>query len=220
VRHCDRDRDALCKEQHFWKGALPDSKAVKERIEELIAQAPGLLPGYDDYHRQLAWLTSAQYAVQLVCSSSTNPYFKAAQDHVTRGISNDREEVPGMAALMTRLLEEIDRGLLTTIENHAIAATFDDFLDHGAEYLKHGRKNEAAVIAGIVFEDTIRPICRVLRVTENADALDALISELAKQHPPVLTTLKAKRARAAAGYCGPPRLMPGGTRSTSATWPR
>jgi hypothetical protein len=45
---------------------------------------------------------------------------------------------------------------------YAIAATFDDFLDHGAEYLKHGRKNEAAVIANIVFEDTIRRIYRVV----------------------------------------------------------
>jgi hypothetical protein len=40
------------------------------------------------------------------------------------------------------------------------------YLDHGAEYLKHGRKDEAAVIAGIVFEDTVRRICRVLGLPE------------------------------------------------------
>jgi hypothetical protein len=102
-----------------------------------------------------------------------------------------------MAALLSRLLEEIEGGLLTTIENHAIAVTFDDFLDHGAEYLKHGRKNEAAVIAGIVFEDTIRRICRVQEIAENGVALDTLISELTKRD--VLSALKAKRARAAAG---------------------
>jgi hypothetical protein len=50
-----------------------------------------------------------------------------------------------------------------------------------------------------VFEDTIRRICRVLNIPENGVALDTLISELAKQDPPVLTALKAKRARAAAG---------------------
>jgi hypothetical protein len=104
-----------------------------------------------------------------------------------------------MAALLTRLLEEIEGGLLTTIENRAIAVTFDDFLDHGAEYLKHGRKDEAAVIAGIVFEDTTRRICRVLGLAENGVALETLISELAKRDPPVLTSLKAKRARAASG---------------------
>ena len=50
-----------------------------------------------------------------------------------------------------------------------------------------------------VFEDTIRRICRVFGVTENGVALDTLISELTKRDPPVLTALKAKRARAAAG---------------------
>ena len=59
-----------------------------------------------------------------------------------------------MAALMTRLREEIELGLLTTIENRAIALTFDDFLDHGAEYLKRGHKDEAGVIAGIVYSRT------------------------------------------------------------------
>jgi len=49
------------------------------------------------------------------------------------------------------------------------------------------RKSEAAVIAGIVFEDTIRRICRVLSLTENGAALDTLISELARRSPPVLT---------------------------------
>lgn len=63
-----------------------------------------------------------------------------------------------VSALLNRLLKQIEGGLLTTIENHATAATFDDFLDHGTEYLKHGRKDEAAVIAGIVFEDTFRRI--------------------------------------------------------------
>jgi hypothetical protein len=78
-----------------------------------------------------------------------------------------------------------------------IPGTFKGFLDHGAEYLKDGRKNEAAVIAGIVFEDRIRRICRVLEMAEDGVPLDALISELTKRD--VLTALKAKRARAAAG---------------------
>jgi hypothetical protein len=52
---------------------------------------------------------------------------------------------------------------------------------------------------GIAFEDTIRRICRVLEIPENGVALDTLISELTKRDPPVLTSLKAKRARASAG---------------------
>ena len=176
---------------------MPGKKAVKDRIEHLIAKAPELSApnGYSD---QVAWLISAEYAVQLVCSSSVNPYYRRAHDFVLMGQQQaPKTAISEMAALLKRLLEEIEGGLLTTIENHAIAVTFDDFLDHGAEYLKHGRKDEAAVIAGIVFEDTIRRICRVLEMAENGVALDTLISELAKRE--VLTALKAKRARAAAG---------------------
>lgn len=176
---------------------MPGSKAVKERIEQLIAEAPELSGG-SDFHRQRAWLTAAQNAVELVCPLTSNPYHGRAQQIVNMAITPTiSSSVSGMTALLARLLEEIEGGLLTTIENHAIAVTFDDFLDHGAEYLKGGRKNEAAVIAGIVFEDTIRRICRVLEIPENGVALDTLISELAKRD--VLTALKAKRARAAAG---------------------
>jgi hypothetical protein len=179
------------------------SKAVKERIEQLIAQAPPLSQDirdisqeFEHYQRQMAWVIAAQHAVQLVCPSEANPYHAHTKSVVAEPV-RATFKVSQVSLLLVRLLEEIEGGLLTTIENHAIAVTFDDFLDHGAEYLKRRRKDEAAVIAGIVFEDTIRQICRVLDVSENGVALDTLISELAKRD--VLKAPKAKRARAAAG---------------------
>lgn len=101
-----------------------------------------------------------------------------------------------MHATLIRLLEDIELGLLASIENSAIAVTFDKFLDHGMEYLNQGRKNEAAVIAGIVFEDTVRRLCRTRTINENGIKLDTLITQLVNAN--VLTALKAKRARAAA----------------------
>jgi uncharacterized protein YutE (UPF0331/DUF86 family) len=175
---------------------MPGGEAVKERIEQLIAQVSEV--SASDAYQQKAWLIAAQRAVQLVCVSASDPYYVDADRIVGSAvIPLELHLVAEMAALIRRLREEIELGLLTTIENHAIALTFDDFLDHGAEYLKHGRKNEAGVIAGIVFEDTIRRICRVLGVPENGVALETLIVELTKQG--ILTQLKAKRARAAAG---------------------
>jgi hypothetical protein len=176
---------------------MPGSKAVKERIEELIAEVPELISARVSRFQQRAWLTAAQYAVELVCSSANNAYYVTS-----RRIAANAGEEPGpsvveMGSMMERLLKEIEGGFLTTIENHAIAVTFDDFLDHGAEYLRRGHKDEAAVIAGIVFEDTVRRICRVLAISEKGVALDTLIAELTKQD--ILTALKAKRARAAAG---------------------
>jgi hypothetical protein len=175
---------------------MPGNKAVRERIEQLIAEA-GEVSRSDGY-RARAWLTAAQHAVQLVCPSPSDPYhLNAHQILLGAVIPLPMHLVSQMAALLARLLEEIEGGLLTTIENHAIAVTFDDFLDHGAEYLKQGRKDEAAVISGIVFEDTIRRICRVLEIAENRVPLEALIAELVKRE--VMTELKAKHARFAAG---------------------
>jgi hypothetical protein len=52
---------------------MPGSKAVKERIEELIAQSPGLSQDTTKFDGQMSWLIAAQYAVQLVCPSETIP---------------------------------------------------------------------------------------------------------------------------------------------------
>src|SRR5207253_2174803 len=49
-------------ESDFRRGSMPGSKAVKERIEQLLAQAPELLLQGVGEHRQRAWLTAAQYA--------------------------------------------------------------------------------------------------------------------------------------------------------------
>jgi hypothetical protein len=55
---------------------------------------------------------------------------------------------------------------------------------------------EAGVIAGVVFEDALRRICRKHRITEKDVNLDSLISALVKIG--ALTDMKAKRARVAA----------------------
>jgi hypothetical protein len=142
---------------------MPSSEAVKERINQLLNDDV-YVPS--DTSLQKAWLVAAQNLVQLVCPSGSNPYHARAQYVVKHSQNELAEAVFDMSALLAKLLEEIEGGLLTTIENHAIAVTFDDFLDHGEEYLKHGRKNEAGVIAGIVFEDTVRRICRTLDIGE------------------------------------------------------
>ena len=69
-------------------------------------------------------------------------------------------------------------------------------MDHADAYFADDRKNESGVIAGVVFEDTLRRICRKESITEKGLNLDSLISELTnKGH---LTPIKAKRARVAA----------------------
>jgi hypothetical protein len=102
---------------------MPGSKAVKERIDRLISEA-GDVERRDGY-QQKAWLIAAQHALHLVCRSGSEPYCLDARRIVADAtLPLRRPLVPETAALMTRLLEEIDGGLLTTVENHAIAVTF------------------------------------------------------------------------------------------------
>src|SRR5260370_1045599 len=70
------------------------------------------------------------------------------------------QHVASTAQMLEALLRDIDAGLLGHLGNKIRAETFDDFLEHAESYRHEGKKMEAGVIAGVVFEDTIRGIYR------------------------------------------------------------
>lgn len=143
------------------------------------------------------WLTSAQNIVHLVIGNMDNPYKESVDKicNTNRGYCIPLS-VGEVTEILKSLLEDIDRGLLASIENQTRASVFDDFLDHAKEYARNNIKNEAGVIAGVVFEDTLRTICRNSGIEEKDQKLDFLINELVKLI--ILTQVKAKRARVAA----------------------
>ncbi|MES9969569.1 MAG: hypothetical protein ABW092_06010 [Candidatus Thiodiazotropha sp.] len=182
---------------------------LEERIEnifkELIAQGSQLKFGNE--HGQVrsddhaysckGWLTSAQNLVHLVVSSPKNPY-QASVDNICskeRGYCIQKS-VGEVNVILQSLLNDINNGLLASVENQTKALVFDDFLDHAKAYAKQEMKNEAGVIAGVVFEDTLRNICRNNEIEESGVKLDQLIAELTKLD--VISQIKAKRARVAA----------------------
>lgn len=146
------------------------------------------------------WLVATASVIDLICPTGKSPYRQWASQtkaslmtqprpNYTRALLEGRE-------VLRRLVDEIEAGLLVNIANQAAAETFDTFLDHGLHYLASGQKNEGGVIVGVVFEDTVRRICRLKGISENGVKLDELVSQLVKAN--VITPLKAKRARAAA----------------------
>jgi hypothetical protein len=149
-------------------------------------------------HRQecVGWISAALHAVQLACPDSANAYRKKAEE-----IASGRHGlmiptcVGELAQIIKHLSADLQAGLLATA-GRARAETFDDFLEHARAYLEEGRQQPAGVIAGVVFEDTIRTVCRKHNIDEEDSKLDDLISDLAKIG--VLSGTKAKRARAAA----------------------
>jgi hypothetical protein len=189
--------------------------AVRARLEGLRQRGQtlrktnghGVALTQDHIAECAGWLTAVLHAVQSADGGAT------AYSDTARRIESERHAaaIPNAVGKLTDMLEyllvDLDAGLLGSVIDHARAETFDSFLDHGQAYLKDGRAREAGVIVGVVFEDTVRRVCRKRSIDERDVNLDALISALVKQN--VLTELKAKRARAAAGVR---------TKATHAQW--
>ncbi len=176
---------------------------LRNKFEELLKTGSELKHGNEhgqvrsEEHRQecIGWLASAQNFVHFVINSPSNPYRRSLEN-----ICDDRgycvqESVGAVSAILRSLLRDIDAGLLASIEDQTRASVFDVFLDHAKEYVKRKRSNEAGVIAGVVFEDTLRTICRNQGIEEKGKKLDSLIDALVKAD--TLTPIKAKRAKAA-----------------------
>ena len=180
-------------------------ESIKTRINQLLSQGSSLAAG--DEHGQATsqrqvqecsgWLVSAQNAIHLICNSPTMPYRAKADALLAKQHGWVINEAVGeMASILRALLVDADAGLLASVADQARAETFDDFLDHADAYLTDTRKNEAGVIAGVVFEDTTRRLCRKRSIAEKGVKLDTLISELSTRGE--LSAVQAKRARVAA----------------------
>ena len=186
-------------------------KAVVTRIKALIEQGTPLSPVgkkgyallYEEEQAIAGWLTSAIHAVELIVGLSLNAYTKqcisvsvrynTAHADRMRGEAIKSECVGAMVSVLENLLADIEAGLISSLEDRIRAETFDDFLDHAEQYLKSGRK-ESGVIAGVVFEDTIRRIAQNNEIA--VGHLETTINDLVKKD--VITSTKAKRAKTAA----------------------
>ena len=184
---------------------MPIEDVIIERVNELIAEGQRLRGG--DEHGQVeseqqaadcrGWLAAATNIVQMVVPNPNSAYRKTSEkisDEDHGWVIN--EAVGQVVAILENLLKDAQSGLVSSVADHARAEVFDDFLDHAKAYIQDGCKDEAGVIAGVVFEDSLRRVCRKLDIPEQGQKLDSLISELAKTN--TLTATKAKRARVSA----------------------
>ena len=180
-------------------------EAVLKRLQELVDEA-GRLRQTDEHSQahcdeQLqecgGWMASALNIVQILCPNDSNAFRKRAEEISARKSGwSAPGDVGELTELLRNLAKDVEAGLLTSIADRARAETFDEFLEHGRDYIKEQKKQEAGVICGVVFEDTVRRICRKNDIEEVGVQLDSLIGSLTKIE--VLTGAKAKRARVAA----------------------
>jgi hypothetical protein len=143
------------------------------------------------------WLVAAGQLIDSLCPNGQSAYRQWIHETKERLKSQHRpnltEALLQGREVLSRLLADLNDGLLFDLTNRVTAETFDDFLDHADVYLTAGRKNPAGVIAGVVFEDTIR---RIARGEEKGRKLEDVINDLTKVG--TISGLTAKRAKVAA----------------------
>lgn len=146
-----------------------------------------------------SWLTSAVNLIHYV-SPSGAPLAQECDrlmedDHLKQGVPSDVLVL--MLGLLRGAKDDWEHGFLGRIEYIVAGATFDDFLDHAAEYRRGNKKIEASVLASAVLEDTVKKIAQKNGLETSGKTLDPLIDELVKAN--IFTPVKGKRVKAYAG---------------------
>jgi len=176
------------------------SERIRDKAAKLLTEAPELYmraPEFDGmYPRREAWVASACQLIELLAPNPTSPYRSQVRSTQINAIGMADNRVDNIAAILRQLVTDVDDGLLDPIESKARGVIFGDFLDHASHYLRGGRHAPAGVIAGVVFEDTVRRSCDRNKIPQRDVRLDQLITELRKAE--VFTDVMAARARSAA----------------------
>ena len=185
----------------------PHDRAI-QRLRQLIEEGEmlsqsdntGHVASSAQYQEARGWITAARNILLHIFPDKNSPYMEHVDGAIEDCKNCEWEYVAGtvgvIRALLKNLLTDIQVGLLNSIADRARAETFDHFLDHAREYLANGQRKEAGVIAGVVFEDTVRRIAAKRRIEEHGKKLDSLISALASDG--AISGVMAKRCRAAA----------------------
>ena len=146
-----------------------------------------------------AWIASAANLFRLCATPDTYFLQEATRIVEDQALSGG---VPYYTAqkligLLQSILEEMKQGLMQKAEYIFVASTFDDFLEHAAEFHKSGKKIESSVLACTVFEDSVRRFAEKMSMKQAGRALDVVIDDLVKNG--AITPVKAKRWKSYAG---------------------
>ena len=140
------------------------------------------------------WLASARNAIGSLCSDMLGAYPQQFRLVLIGGSA--REKVGKASRILEALLVDIEAGMVGRLVDAARLEVFGDLLTQADHYLRGNKPALAGVLAGVVFEDTIRQCCDRIGIPQKNVELEQLISGLAKREK--LTHLEATRARSAA----------------------
>lgn len=182
------------------------SDIIIKKIDELISRANdfgqwAVDSSYDTPSSArsdgFAWATEAVFLLEVIFGDSKSAYWKQIDERVARIHSNPPKmslRILEVSAILDSLKRDIHAGLIANMQDLAKAEVFDDFLEHAESYIAAGSKMEAGVIAGVVFEDTIKKICQTKGI--KGSKLDTLINALKSEN--YIGKVKANRCKSAA----------------------
>lgn len=178
---------------------------ICERFNELLKEGSDLVQKLpkdpyklwvkEEIPRYQSWLSSVSNLIRVVTKEDSYFFEECTRlithEHMNTGIPS--QIIQKMQGLLSSAKEEWSKGLLRKIEYVISAATFDDFLDHAAEYHKGNKKTEASVLASAVLEDTMKKVALKNGIKTDKLSLENLIEELVKKD--IFTLVKSKRVK-------------------------
>lgn len=171
---------------------------IAQRLQELLLSGI-MMPSVSVVDRSQAsgWCVSAAGLIYSLVADPQHPYRREAEARIALATTDIRSAILGLHGMLQNIRRDLDAGLLSNLELRFSARTFDDLLDHATAYLQDRRHEPAGVLAGVVFEDTVRKLCDKHSIPQDGIKLENLLSELVKRS--VLTPLERKEATTASG---------------------
>jgi hypothetical protein len=181
--------------------------SIHKRVDALKAEGVRLTSSLSDgwlvpgtqLREWQRWFTSAANVISVIALPGS--VHRAQMDSILMHPDMQKGMPANLGRKMLGVLEslavDLEAGLLKNFEYIVLGASFDNFLDHATEFHRANKKLEAAVLAGVVLEDTMRKIAEKHGIEARGPSLESLTDELVKRH--VLSPVKAKRIKAYAG---------------------
>lgn len=148
-----------------------------------------------------SWLNSTSNLIKLVCPPQSifvsNLESILSDSHFRTGSSTPTHTIQKVLGLLESAHNEFKDGMLHNFEYSVLSEAFDDFLDHAESFHKGGKKNEAAILSSIIFEDTIKKIAKKNNIDPSGLSLEPLITELSKAR--IFTPVATRRIKGFSG---------------------
>lgn len=195
--------------------ALKIDSNINARLEDLISQGtvlskPNMTNGRSSvltrtsnsqFNQICGWVASTENLLRMLFKGDVfNSYLSQISTYrisIQASPTISHVYAGSIHQVLIALKIDLQHGLVGDLEGKIQAITFDDFLDHAEEYCKQKRHMESGVIAGVVFEDTIKKLCAKYQIPVNSDKLENHINALTAAQ--IITGTKAKRCKSAAG---------------------